>query len=100
MLGDGAISEVHRYAKVQGTTRSEYADFVGKPVSQFAGLAWRDEVRQAYQSAWNSEENALLSAWAAANRSLIDHKLAPAARFDDDCKSVAATWVLWPITGE
>jgi hypothetical protein len=99
-LGGGTVSAVHSYARVQGTTRQEYASFVGKPVGNFAGLAWRDEIRAAYQAAWYSLRNALLSAWAASNRKLIDHKLAPAARFDDYCKKVAANWVRWPISGE
>jgi hypothetical protein len=99
-LGSGTVSVVHKFARVQGTTRQEYASFVGKPVGNFAGLAWRDEIRAAYQMAWYSPQNALLSAWAASNRFLIDHKLAPAARFDSYCKKVATNWVLWPISGE
>jgi|GEM_PF-5998637 len=99
-LGKGMVSEVHKYARVQGTTRKEYASFVGKPVGNFAGLAWRDEIRAAYQAAWYSPRNSLLSAWAASNRFLIDHKLAPAARFDEYCQDVTANWVRWPISGE
>ncbi|MFL5112356.1 MAG: hypothetical protein ACJ8C3_25630 [Microvirga sp.] len=100
VLGAGAIAKVHSYARVQGTTREEYAAFVQRPVASFAGLNWRAEVRAAYQAAWSSDRNALLSAWARANRSLIDHKLAPAARFDAYCKSVAASWASWAIAGE
>jgi DNA-binding SARP family transcriptional activator len=100
VLGAGAIAKVHSYARVQGTTREEYAAFVQRPVASFAGLKWRAEVRAAYQAAWSSDRNSLLSAWARANRSLIDHKLAPAARFDAYCKSVAASWASWAIAGE
>jgi hypothetical protein len=100
VLGQGTVSKVHKFARIQGTTREEYAGFTGKPVGQFAGLAWRTTIRAAYQAAWASDRNTLLSAWARANRWSIDHKLAPAARFDSYCKSVAANWAPWPITGE
>ncbi len=100
VLENGTVSVVYKFARVQGTTREEYASFVGKPVSDFAGLAWRTEIRSAYQAAWHSDRNALLSAWAKSNRFLIDHKLAPAARFDSYCKKVAANWAAWPIVGE
>jgi hypothetical protein len=99
-LGKGTVTVVYSYARVQGTSRQEYADFVGKPVGDFTGLPWQAAIRNAYQAAWASNQNTLLSAWAKSNRSLIDHKLAPAARFDSDCKKVAENWSAWPITDE
>jgi hypothetical protein len=99
-LGTGTVSVVHSYARVQGTSRQEYAAFAGKPVGDFTGLAWQAAIRNAYQAAWSSNQNTLLSAWAKSNRSLIDHKLAPAAHFDAYCKTVAQNWSVWPITGE
>jgi hypothetical protein len=99
-LGSGTVEVVKKFARVQGTTRAEYAAFKGQAASDYAGLAWQAAIRDAYQRAWTSDRNDLLSAWAKANVETIDHKLAPAAKFDDYCKSVAHNWVNWPITGE
>jgi hypothetical protein len=99
-LSSGTVESVKKFARVQGTTRAEYAQSTGHNVSDYAGLAWQAEIRSAYKRAWTSDRNDLLSAWAKANVDLIDHKDKPGAKFDDDCKRVARHWAQWPITGE
>lgn len=59
------------YARIAGTTRAQYAAFVGRPASDFAGLKWLDETRAAYQRAWGQESNELITAWAVANKAAL-----------------------------
>lgn len=100
VLGGGTVSSVHKFARVAGTTREEFAAFQHLASAGLDGLAWQGIVRAAYQRAWASDHNELISAWAKANLTLIDHKLAPAAQFDTYCQDVARTWRAWPITDE
>lgn len=53
------------YARVVGTTRSEYQAAGG--TSDVAGLAWLDVVRKQYQAAWKSDRNSLMTAWLKSN---------------------------------
>lgn len=53
------------YARVAGTTRSQYQSAGG--TSEVAGLAWLDVVRQQYQAAWGSDRNSLITAWLKSN---------------------------------
>jgi hypothetical protein len=99
-LSGGTVESVKKFARVQGTTRAEYAKSTGHDASDYAGLAWQSEIKKAYQRAWGSDRNDLLSAWAKANVGLIDHKLDPGAKFDHDCQLVANHWQQWPISGE
>jgi hypothetical protein len=99
-LDTGAVLKVYAAARIQGTTRAEYAAFKKIEAGPLGGLAWQGAIREAYQLAWSSDRNDLMSAWAVSNRSLIDHKDIAGAKFDPYCKSVAASWKAWPITGE
>ena len=53
------------YARIASTARDQYLEVV--PDARVEGLDWLTVVRQAYQKAWTSDENLLISAWALAN---------------------------------
>ena len=82
VLGAGAIAKVHSYARVQGTTREEYAAFVQRPPRELrrAELAGGSARRVSGGVVVGPERAS--ERLGESDRSLIDHKLAPAARFD------------------
>jgi hypothetical protein len=84
--GDPAVAK--RYARISSTTRSEFARFIGRSKSDFAGLRWLATVRREYQAAWSSARNRLISARVAAAASVFDR---PGwdADFDSFCTNVA-----------
>lgn len=98
-LGAGTVTEVKKYARVQGTTRGQYASFKKTDTSQLLGLNWQKTIRKAYQRAWNRSRNDLMSAWAVANRYSIDHKGKITARLWG-CENILRNWAPWPIKGE
>ena len=58
-------SRAKSFARIASTTRDQYLAVV--PDARVKGLDWLTAVRQAYQKAWTSDENLLISAWALAN---------------------------------
>lgn len=93
-MGGGTVTKVYKFGRVSSTTRAQFAAFTGQPVSTYAGLAWSATVRTEYQSAWTSNQNRLISAWAKANRT----QLMTAVAFND-YKAAAcppnARWTRW-----
>lgn len=53
------------FARIIGVTRAEFLQ--ANPTAQVNGLEWLTTVRQAYQTAWTSDRNALIEAWLAAH---------------------------------
>jgi hypothetical protein len=66
-LISGTVAKVYSFARVQGTTRAQFASFTKKSASDYDGLAWQAAIRAEYQAAWTSDQNRLMSAWAKAN---------------------------------
>lgn len=61
-----------RFARIAGTTREQFLAFQpSTATSDVVGIRWLAVVRQAYQQAWGQNTNALISAWALANASLL-----------------------------
>lgn len=85
---DGVPGKAMTYARISSTTREEFAAFVGRPVSEFAGLAWIATVRNEYQHAWGNDRNRLMSARVAASPATYD---VPSwgSGFDNFCMHVA-----------
>jgi hypothetical protein len=90
-LSTGKVSKVYAYARVQGTTRAQFAAFVGEPVAKFAGDLWRTTIRAEYQAAWTSERNRLVSAWAKANAASLGSSLT----FETFIRGACPTNVSW-----
>lgn len=60
--------EAKMYARISGTLREDYVDYIGRQNSpEVRGIAWLAVVREAYQRAWNTDSNDLINAWAVAN---------------------------------
>jgi hypothetical protein len=55
-----------KYARIASTTREEYCDYDSQ--ANVKDFDWLEVVRLAYQEAWNSDENKLITAWYRSNK--------------------------------
>ena len=97
VLQDGTVSRVYRWARIQGTDRQAFASYVGRPVTEFDGVAWATAIRREYQAAWTSSRNRLLSAWAVANAGRLNASTSFSGFYGQACPP-KATWVRWNET--
>ena len=63
----GEIEHVYKYARIISTTREDYVRYSGKPMNEVTGNKWVTVVAQLYKTAWNSDRNELITAWAKSN---------------------------------
>lgn len=61
---DAEVTATGKYARIQSTTRSDYAAAGGTEPPE--GHAWRKVVRELYQAAWGKDQNQLMTAKAKA----------------------------------
>ncbi|CAN5411551.1 hypothetical protein BH09SUM1_BH09SUM1_12300 [soil metagenome] len=64
---NGKVTWVFRYGRIQSTSPSEYTrngGTVDVGTDKESKPAWMDVIRESYKSAWNSDENTLMIAWA------------------------------------
>lgn len=63
----GPVVNVHKYARIQSTTREEYVANGGDPAVLSNFSMWPDIIRRSYSAAWGFNDYDLLLAWARAN---------------------------------
>lgn len=84
------------FGRVIGTDRHQYASYAKIDPHTLDGLAWSVAVKTQYQQAWNSNRNALFSAWAVSQKSFLNRAYSFAQFYEGPAGCPAHTkWTRW-----